>query len=210
MRDHKIEIYIKDLEPEYFQGMLKEFFKRNRAHATSETYIRFKFAYKNTGDGYADVKYKDFEIVEASKNKNIWFIPLATINMQKYPSQLVVFIEGIVGKEKDWKKVENIVQEIISQMKIMKFEIESIKPEDLSPQSLLPPWEQIKDHASDRQILKLWHEGFTSNEIGQRLGLAPRSVTNIISTLRTSYSTKVVPTNEQRRKKRQPKIDDSA
>jgi len=94
-------------------------------------------------------------------------------------------------------------------MELMKFEIESVIPKSLLPQSALPPWEQIEVHGADREILKLWWDGYTSGEIALKVNLhSPRTVTNKISLLRKQYGKDIVLTDEQRRRKNRPKTDD--
>lgn len=68
------------------------------------------------------------------------------------------------------------------------------------PQSLvLPKWEQIEDRGANRKILQLWLNGYTNTEIGRKVSLAPRRITNILSELRTKYGKEIIPTGAQRR-----------
>jgi hypothetical protein len=61
------------------------------------------------------------------------------------------------------------------------------------------PWERIPDHNWDRQALRLWWEGYTCPEIGDRIHVATKTVLNRLSLLRQEHGDAIVPTNAQRR-----------
>ena len=63
------------------------------------------------------------------------------------------------------------------------------------------PWEQIPNHLWDRVAVQMWHDGYTNTEIGTKLYVSPRRVSNILSELRKTFGTDIVPTNEMRRQK---------
>lgn len=67
------------------------------------------------------------------------------------------------------------------------------------PKSL--PWEKIPDLAWDRQALRLWWEGHTHKEIGQKLHLAEKTVLNRLSALRKTYGEEIVVTERKRRRR---------
>lgn len=67
-----------------------------------------------------------------------------------------------------------------------------------------PPWESIPDHLWDRLAIQLWCAGLSNQEIGLRLSLQPRTVTNRISMLRQSYPQAGIPTHKQRLKRMFP------
>jgi len=202
MKDHRIIIYIKKIDAPVYQIMLSDFFGIART-PVYPIYIRFNKTEKHIQEErIIRATFSRPQVVEASEDENIGFTPLAHIITQPYPSHLVVFIEGIAGQEKNWNKVENLVKKIFSQMELMKFEIDSVTPKSLLPQSALPPWERIENHGADREILKLWWEGLTSGEIAIKIGHhTSRTVTNIISLLRKKYRTDIVPKDEQRKRK---------
>jgi len=60
------------------------------------------------------------------------------------------------------------------------------------------PWELIPDHLWDRRALKLWWEGLTCPEIGERLSQAPKTIRNRLTQLRKAYGPAVVPFNRRR------------
>lgn len=60
------------------------------------------------------------------------------------------------------------------------------------------PWERIPDHLWDRRALKLWWEGLTCPEIGQRLSQAPKTIRNRLTQLRKAHGPAVVPFNGRR------------
>ncbi len=67
------------------------------------------------------------------------------------------------------------------------------------PKSL--PWERIPDFSWDRQALRLWWEGHTHKEIGQKLHLAEKTVLNRLSSLRKTYGEDIVVTERKRRRR---------
>lgn len=62
------------------------------------------------------------------------------------------------------------------------------------------PWELIPDHLWDRVAVRLWCLGRSNQEIGRRLHLRPRTVTNRIGLLRKLYPLAGIPTHQQLRK----------
>ncbi len=60
------------------------------------------------------------------------------------------------------------------------------------------PWELIPDHLWDRRALRLWWEGLTCPEIGERLSQAPKTVRNRLTQLRKAHGPAVVPLNGRR------------
>ena len=205
MKDHRIIIYIKKIDAPVYQIMLSDFFGIART-PVYPIYIRFNKTEKHIQEErIIRATFSRPQVVEASEDENIGFTPLAHIITQPYPSHLVVFIEGIAGQEKNWSKVENLVKKIFSQMELMKFEIESVTPASLLPKGAIPVWEQIEDHASDRTILKLWHDKLSVKEIAQKIGLSPDTVRNILTNLRTKYGEDIVPYVEQQKIKTRSK-----
>jgi hypothetical protein len=201
MKDHRIIIYIKKIDAPVYQIMLSDFFGIART-PVYPIYIRFNKTEKHIQEErIIRATFSRPQVVEASEDENIGFTPLAHIITQPYPSHLVVFIEGIAGQEKNWSKVENLVKKIFSQMELMKFEIESVMPASLLPKSAFPVWEQIEDRASDRIILKLWHEQRSAKAIAQKISLSPDTVRNTLTALRTKYGEGIVPYAEQQKKK---------
>ena len=65
------------------------------------------------------------------------------------------------------------------------------------------PWEIIPDVGWNRKAVELWHAGCTSREIARMIGrdLTPKTILNVISSLRRIYGTDVVP---ERRTKSKP------
>lgn len=62
------------------------------------------------------------------------------------------------------------------------------------------PWEQIPDHGWDRVAVRMWCEGYTAQEIGSRLGLAPGTVYNRLSKLRQQYPEASIPRGNERKR----------
>ena len=63
----------------------------------------------------------------------------------------------------------------------------------------MEPWEKIPDHYWDQVAVKMWHHGHTNREIGNRVSVDPRTVTNRLCALRKLHGTEIVPFNDQRR-----------
>jgi hypothetical protein len=62
------------------------------------------------------------------------------------------------------------------------------------------PWENIPNHLWDRDAVKLWCLGFSSQEIASWVQVHPRTVTNRLSELRRCYPKAGIPTHKQRMK----------
>ncbi len=54
-------------------------------------------------------------------------------------------------------------------------------------------WEQIEDKGYDRQLVELWHQGYTVPEIRLRIKRKPRTLWNRLYTLRKEYGPVIVP-----------------
>jgi hypothetical protein len=70
-----------------------------------------------------------------------------------------------------------------------------------APRAMPPagdPWELIPDHLWDRRALRLWCDGLTSTEIGERISQAPKTVRNRLSQLRKQHGAEIVPLNRRR------------
>ena len=65
------------------------------------------------------------------------------------------------------------------------------------------PWENIPSIGWNRKAVELWHAGYTSREIVDKIDrdLTPKTILNVISNLRRIYGTEVVP---ERRSKSRP------
>ena len=71
-------------------------------------------------------------------------------------------------------------------------------PEDQSDKE---PWEMIDDHLWDRTALKMWWGGYSNSEIGEAVFTSEEAVANRLSELRKTYTTKIVPYDNDRRKR---------
>ena len=72
----------------------------------------------------------------------------------------------------------------------------------------IKPWEKIPENNWDREAIKMWCEGNTNREIGYRVSVEPRTVTNRISILRKQYPEAHIPTDKERRRLIIEKIHD--
>jgi len=72
----------------------------------------------------------------------------------------------------------------------------------------IKPWEKIPENNWDREAIKMWCEGNTNKEIGSRVSVNRRSVTNRICILRKQYPEAQIPTDKERRRLRFGKIHD--
>ena len=61
-------------------------------------------------------------------------------------------------------------------------------------------WEMIPDTGWDRQMLKLWLNGFTAPEIGERIDRAEKTIRNRLTALRREHGDEIVPYKQQWRK----------
>ena len=59
------------------------------------------------------------------------------------------------------------------------------------------PWEKIPDYNWDRQASKLWWEGYTCSEIGDKIAVSEKTVRNRLTQLRKEYGEENVPTKRQ-------------
>ena len=194
-RDSKIELH----DPAIFEMFLIQFFWGDKS-PNFPVCIRPEIASNRK------YPYYNFRVLEEPKDLDEPDKELAHIVVSSYRVSLLVIFEGNETNIDDWKKVEDVVQEVIFKAEQMGFRITALPKKPLL-QSTDKPWEVVEDHLSDRIIVKLWHGGYRNSEIGKKVNLAPETVTNVLSTLRKRYGTDVVPTNDQRRKK--PKTDDN-
>lgn len=63
------------------------------------------------------------------------------------------------------------------------------------------PWELVPDHLWDRKALQLWWQGRSCPEIGRDVHQSAKTILNRLCTLRKSYGTAIVPTDQQRLEK---------
>ncbi len=54
-------------------------------------------------------------------------------------------------------------------------------------------WQQIPDKGNDREILRLWHQGYTAPQIAAQFHYSERTIYNKIHQLRKKHGTKIVP-----------------
>jgi DNA-binding CsgD family transcriptional regulator len=217
-----IELLIAKRDIGVFVRILDDIFNENSPDFPVRVYSRYFKA--DDSLNAKPVKIPDwYTIAEDQVNNTSERIRnLAEIRINGHPSYFVISITGEIGQERDWDKVLKITKSIIDRFVFFNGKIIYGKPLELMPtktssgeeiadnklgspdnisQSLDKPWEKIPDHYADRQIVELWHKGFTNSEIGDKVGLAPRTVTNRLSKLRKEYGEDIVPTDEQRRKK---------
>lgn len=200
--EDRIELLIRIIDDRniefYIIGMLIDYFgPRNSPNKPVCVWYDSPWRPKNQSEVYVD--FKNFRIVELIENPELHFDVLAKIAMQKYLSHVVVFIYKENDDPNSWAKVLSITKEIIAQMKVLKFDIESIKPPSLIAQGSIPAWEQIPDQNHDRTILRMWHEEHTYKEIGLYLNLSPETIGNRLSYLRGIHGTNIVPRDTQRK-----------
>jgi hypothetical protein len=200
MNNFSIQLILKLENVEYLKGFLRDFFRSSNS-LSFPVYIAVQDVYPE-GFSRPDVVVSYWQVVEQQETPYEWSKILAQIRISSYPGKVAVFFEGVEGiSEEDWGKVEQIVRRIYSKLKDLEIKVESVDPPTLIPESNLKPWERIPDHYSDRKILEYWYDGESNTNIAPKVGLDPRSVTNIISSLRTKYGDEIVPTNEKRKKK---------
>ena len=68
-------------------------------------------------------------------------------------------------------------------------------------QNSIPPWEQIPDKDWDRQAVQLLHKGYSDPDIGKRLSISSKRVTNRLSELRRLFPEQVPTRKELRQRK---------
>lgn len=54
-------------------------------------------------------------------------------------------------------------------------------------------WDQVPDKGYDREMLRLWHGGYTAPEIEERIGRSDRTIRNRLTELRKEHGEKIVP-----------------
>ncbi len=101
-----------------------------------------------------------------------------------------------------WDILDPFFTEIIQsgEMRVLP-ETDPSKKEQMSETQIsLKPWELIPDHGWDRQVLELWHEGFTCPEIQRKTHVASAErIRNRLTELRNQYGENIIPTDEQRK-----------
>jgi hypothetical protein len=199
----RIEILIAGLESRFVRALFEDFFSRQSSllptlyvdcrETTQLNNLIGKFL-----TGRPDTDCLIFEIL---KDADASDYPLAEISIRQYPSHTALFIHRKPGASlEDWGKVVDATRAILSKMRELNLKVQSVKPPALAPDASLPLWEQIPDHRSDGEMLRLWHAGYTNAGIGRLLSMQPRSVTSRISELRRPYGTEIVPLDTQRRR----------
>ena len=194
-----IELIIEKVTSIQFEGLLLDFFTRSKLPLSS-IFVKAKVSPHWLSKDKVEPNFHQFEIAEKPDDILEGSRPLASINCQDYPEHVVVFIRGIGNDSNDWEEVIKLVKEIIRKAEQLKFKITSL-PKDLATESTSSLWEKIKDHLSDRMIVRLWNEGKSNSEIAPHVFLKPRSVTNVLSRLRDKYGEDIVLTNSERRKR---------
>ena len=61
------------------------------------------------------------------------------------------------------------------------------------------PWAKMPDGGYDREMVELWWKGHTSQEIGRRLYLSPKTIGNRICQLRKEHGEGMIPYHRKRR-----------
>ena len=131
----------------------------------------------------------------------------ATHNIDAGLADLRVALEGI-GQSRTFVTVEclaknilpsarAILQEFARRYSEAKDAIESaLKDETSAPD----PCDVIPE-GWQRQAVKLWRQGYSAPEIGERLNYDAKTVSNRLSELRQAYGEEIVPTDAQRRQR---------
>jgi hypothetical protein len=132
-KSHLIEIIIHDLDRSFIDELLVGFFNRTRS-PSNPVYVRHDVIDKRTDRNWVERRITKPQIAEVNEDPDIYYDALANIIIQPYPSQTVIFIEGIGSDLKNWDKVKTITKQIISKMQELNFEISSVKPADLLPE----------------------------------------------------------------------------
>jgi len=207
---NRIEIVFKNIAIPYFQGLLLDYFCWDKS-PDFPVCVYHDLQIRHSKDpGSVEGTPYNFRVVEATGDKDDLFRELAKIIPQRYPTHIVVFFQiGAMLENEidtaDWTKVEKLAKKIIEKSKQFDFEIISVEPQELitiQPPSSLEPWEQIPD-ARYQLIAKLWYDGLTNQEIAKEVrdnysDILPRTVTNIISSLRKEYGEEIVPKQAER------------
>lgn len=202
MKKHSIQLTIKLDSEVYFEMLLQDFFSRDKS-PFYPICITSEWTYTNRpqkGSDLVHITRYNYRVVEAATDPDKPDKELAEIRIRPYPSLVLVFFEDSGTSSKMWENVEVIVRDIIIKAKELDYEVSAV-PAYLMPKSHNRQWEEVADHYFDRTIVELWWGGATNSEIGKKLNLAPRTVTNSLSRLRGKYGEDIVPTNEQRRRK---------
>ena len=139
------------------------------------------------------------------------------LNMLKEPwfaNSIKRIEETLSDKEKEIQKTNPKAFIVLSEedkKRLLSKQINSIDPEhsttideDQSSQNSdnsKKPWEYIDDVGQDIKIIKLWCQCLQNSQIGERLGLNKKYVTNRISTLRQKYPEAHIPTAKEKRER---------
>lgn len=191
----QIELVLQHVSLAEFQHFLADYFEIGVSLDNPIAVEYIGEAYSDRWFGIYDTgTYTIFGLTQDESEKSI---QLAEITFREHNQLLIVFFRSAAEGSR-WSKVENLVQKIIAKAQQLKFEIMSVEPKILIPD----PWDRLEGR--DKQysnILKMWLDGSTNKEIGDLLGLHPRHVTNIISSLRQKYGEDIVLRDWQRREK---------
>ncbi len=76
--------------------------------------------------------------------------------------------------------------------------LKNLNLSDGSPPPTTVTWTLIPDKGYDRELLKLWHKGYTAQNISNRINVEPQTVYNRLGELRKVYGDAIVPYRRSR------------
>ena len=204
MVNKRIELIFNETSLATIQKMIFDYFSLDNSLEYPIVIIFEAKTRKSKNPDRIDLEFTNFRVVQHfSDDQKKPYKELACVRFRSYSPRLVVFFEAEDIDELDWKKVEDLVRKFIDKTKTFDLEIESVSPPELCEPiqvDFTRPWESIKDRGNDREILKLWCENKTNQEISEIFGnVEKKTITNIISRLRQQYGDTIVPTQNQRR-----------
>ena len=130
---------------------------------------------------------------------------LMRIHAHVLPSDGTLLRIHLVGERSLWEKWDTIRDELeklgwftLSEIpdiptSVVSQPITNIEEQSQPAKPIAETWKTIPDVGANREILRLWHNGLTCEQIAVRVSLSAKTVLNRINKLRKEFGSEVVP-----------------
>jgi hypothetical protein len=117
------------------------------------------------------------------------------------PPLLAYFQELLKEIDKRWPSQEALALDRLAKEMIFKHEGKKLlQKTDEEDEESPPPWDKEK---RDHQIMELWKQGLSAQEIGDKVGLGAKAIYNRLSELRKEHGKEAVPHRKEKSAKRE-------